>query len=41
MLTNLKSLPDPTKSVWEQDVRTIEILMYVDKIVNAGEKRVE
>jgi hypothetical protein len=34
MLTKLKTLPDPTKSVWEQPMKEIEMLMYVDKIVN-------
>jgi hypothetical protein len=31
-------LPDPTKSVWEQPVKEIEILMYVDKTVNPRRK---
>jgi len=35
MLTNLKTLPDPTKPVWDQPMKEVEILMYVEKIVNS------
>lgn len=33
MMTNLTMLPDPTKSVWDQPTKEIEILMYVDEML--------
>lgn len=33
--TRLSSLPDPTKPVWEQDAKILEVLMMVDKEVNS------
>ena len=29
--TRLTTLPDPTKSVWEQDAVMLELLVYVDE----------
>jgi hypothetical protein len=29
--TNLSTLPDPTKPVWEQDAKVLEILMYTEE----------
>jgi len=28
---NLSSFPDPTKSVWEQDPKVLEALMYTEE----------
>lgn len=31
--TRLTSLPDPTKSVEEQDVKLLDILLYVEEVL--------
>ena len=40
-LTNLSSLPDPTKSVEEQDTKLLEILMYVEDTLGKRMKEQE
>lgn len=40
-LTHLTSLPDPTKSVEEQDMKLLEILMYVEDMLIPKEEETE
>ncbi|MCK4266268.1 MAG: hypothetical protein KAX31_03240 [Thermoplasmata archaeon] len=36
---NLSSFPDPTKSIEDQDVKLLEILMFVERTVEKEAKR--
>ena len=40
-LTRLTSLPDPTKSVEEQDTKLLEILLYVEEVLAKRAKEIE
>jgi len=31
--TNLSTLPDPTKPVWEQEAKALEVLMTVERVL--------
>ena len=37
--TRLTSLPDPTKSVEEQDMKLLEILLYVEGVLEKEKAR--
>jgi len=37
--TRLTSLPDPTKSVEEQDMKLLEILLYVEAVLEKEQER--
>ena len=32
-LTHLRTLPDPTKSIEEQDTKLLDILLYVEEVL--------
>jgi len=38
-LTNLASLPDPTKSIEEQDTKLLDILLYVEDVLAKEKER--
>jgi len=40
-LTHLTTLPDPTKSVEEQDTKLLEILMYVEEVLARRAREME
>ncbi len=42
-LTHLTSLPDPTKSIEDQDTKLLDILLYVEEVLvkEAERKKVE
>lgn len=38
--TRLTTLPDPTKPIWDQDAKILELLIYVDNEISRYAKEV-